>query len=74
MREQQVHPPLAAALLTITESHQCGGKQSLDGMSPISCSGDLRDVIEHPVLCSVLGHHRTFSSPTCKALPGGAAP
>ena len=51
MREQQVHPPLAATLPMILESHKCHGKGSPEGSSPIPCSGrasDLRDVLEHP--------------------------
>ena len=49
MREQ-VNPPLAAALLVILESHKYDWKGSLDGSSPIPCSGrdsDVRDVLEH---------------------------
>lgn len=54
MREQQVHPPLTAALPTILESHKCDGKGFLEGSSPIPCSGtdsDLWDVLEHPEMC-----------------------
>lgn len=54
MREQQIHPPLSAALPMILETHECDGKGSLEGSRPISCSGrdsDLRDVLEHPGMC-----------------------